>query len=132
MPQPITVLRLNTTTNELTDGDVNTCFTTNEEQLIKFFLARETIKQNITTEFSLTVITPNVTKCTDKTMFIAGNISNSSCNGNSVRSKCELIQVLKGNNSCNFLCDCEELSCELYIVIIPKSDTGTIQLCEIN
>ena len=89
------MLTLGTTTTELTDDDANTCFITTEKDLIRIVLVRETIKQNMTTEVAVKLMIPNVTKCTDKTIFIGGYLPNSSCGKNAIRSKCNLFKLYR-------------------------------------
>ena len=118
---------------ELLDDDKNTCrdilF---KDKLVKFTLAREFITETIENEAYVRVVTPNVTQFENRTMFIVGRDTDSTCESDILSRKCVLVEVLQNQNTCHYKCECKELACELFIAPKIPNYEMNITLCEIE
>ena len=128
--ESLTLMPYRTTTLQLTDNNVNTCYRTkSEDKLIQFFTARKTLGASIELEFSVSLVTHNFTLCQNEEIRIVGRDENTACDGTVLKRKCFLNTVSPSENSCDFVCECKAISCEFFVAFPNKED---VHLCELQ
>ena len=124
---------MQTTTTLLLDQNSTSCYVKSApDRLLSFTVGRNAITEHITNQFAMRLMTPNVTLCEDKKFFISEQMSNSSCDAPTLRRKCTLSRVSKTQRFCDFVCECEHLSCEMFVVLSREIGEHEIHLCEIQ